>query len=409
MAQNNDGSPSTSKLKSRSPVISNASEPLIAVATPRKRTSSSPFAQLDDYEQFCVPEEDLPSKDISQLWQKPLKLTTSSLLPESYDGSNSKDVTPTRKDAFVRSKLLFDHLDSDEKKRSQKSYGSRHVRRTVSNPETATDNSSAPAFNPKKRLKLLNEETSPYEELINSKAALSVLKESNENEKASASSSALTPAVKKLFLKSPSDSVLSLPNCSIKTALEKMEEDPSLIGDGSTSYCLPIKNNGKHPDLKEITGETLAKLMEAKEDCQHVVFKVIDCRFPYEYLGGHIRGAINLYTKDQIKKELLEKKLATLSSKEDKRGFREILIFHCEFSSQRGPTMCHHLRKIDRAANVVSYPNLYYPELYVLFGGYKDFYEKFPSLCDPPEYVPMAHPEHTDNYRRYKSETKFNI
>lgn len=36
-----------------------------------------------------------------------------------------------------------------------------------------------------------------------------------------------------------------------------------------------------------------------------------------------------------------------------------------------------HLRNKDRELNETSYPNLHYPELYLLHGGYKLFFEKF--------------------------------
>jgi rhodanese-related sulfurtransferase len=56
---------------------------------------------------------------------------------------------------------------------------------------------------------------------------------------------------------------------------------------------------------------------------------------------------------------------------------RVIVIFHCEFSSERGPSLLRFLRNKDRALNEDVYPNLHYPELYLLEGGYKSFYENF--------------------------------
>lgn len=54
---------------------------------------------------------------------------------------------------------------------------------------------------------------------------------------------------------------------------------------------------------------------------------------------------------------------------------RLVLVFHCEFSSERGPRMCRFVRQKDRMMNL--YPNLHYPELYILKGGYKEFFPKF--------------------------------
>lgn len=67
-------------------------------------------------------------------------------------------------------------------------------------------------------------------------------------------------------------------------------------------------------------------------------YRVIDCRYPYEFEGGHIHGAENLYTPEQIMNELVNSKTESpnVSSEET---MRNIIIFHCEFSSERGPKL----------------------------------------------------------------------
>ena len=80
-----------------------------------------------------------------------------------------------------------------------------------------------------------------------------------------------------------------------------------------------------------------------------------------------IQNAVNMYTKDAIY-SLLQKKTSDAP---------HVLIFHCEFSSERGPKMYRFLREQDRELNKDSYPKLNYPEVYVMEGGYKAFYEKF--------------------------------
>ena len=48
---------------------------------------------------------------------------------------------------------------------------------------------------------------------------------------------------------------------------------------------------------------------------------------------------------------------------------KRVIVFHCEFSSERAPAMLRFLRKMDRAKN--RYPALDFPELYLLKDGYK--------------------------------------
>lgn len=72
-----------------------------------------------------------------------------------------------------------------------------------------------------------------------------------------------------------------------------------------------------------------------------------------------------------------------------------IIVFYCEFSSQRGPGSYHHLRNCDRHHNRLRYPNVWYPQTYVLQGGYKAFWETHPDSCEPRNYIPM----HDDRYK----------
>jgi M-phase inducer tyrosine phosphatase len=69
-------------------------------------------------------------------------------------------------------------------------------------------------------------------------------------------------------------------------------------------------------------------------------YRVIDCRFDYEYNGGHVPGAININTTMQLEEYFLgataEKPAPSVSGE---GGPKHILIFHCEFSAKRAPTL----------------------------------------------------------------------
>ncbi|KAH7820837.1 putative cell division cycle 25C [Monocercomonoides exilis] len=125
-----------------------------------------------------------------------------------------------------------------------------------------------------------------------------------------------------------------------------------------------------------ITSETLISVLLG--EYSEYNYLIIDCRFPYEYDAGHIVNAINIYREDQLEEVFLEHP--------SKNGDKTILIFHCEFSRQRGPLMATILRTADRSMNV--YPSLYYPQVFVLQGGYHDFFCQYRKFT--PFFVPEA-------------------
>ena len=49
-------------------------------------------------------------------------------------------------------------------------------------------------------------------------------------------------------------------------------------------------------------------------------------------------------------------------------------ILHCEHSQRRAPNTYRLIRELDRQLNLENYPLLFFPEIYILEGGYKQFY-----------------------------------
>ncbi|RSL66717.1 hypothetical protein CEP54_003616 [Fusarium duplospermum] len=136
--------------------------------------------------------------------------------------------------------------------------------------------------------------------------------------------------------------------------------------------------------IPRITRETLVDVLDGKY-CEHFDQKmVIDCRFEYEYDGGHIDGAVNYNDKDLLTRQLFETPMSG----------RVLLIFHCEYSAHRAPLMARHVRSEDRTVNAESYPKLTYPEVYILDGGYSGFFAEHRGRCYPQEYVEMSDENH---------------
>ncbi|XP_032366976.1 M-phase inducer phosphatase 2 [Etheostoma spectabile] len=200
----------------------------------------------------------------------------------------------------------------------------------------------------------------------------------------------------------PGCSLLQRSKSFCQTDIEKLldcQVGPNeLIGDFTKPFVLPTVE-GKHQDLKYITPDTMVASLSGKFN--HLVEQVIvmDCRYPYEFEGGHIKGALNLHQEDQVADFLL--KTPIVPSCPDKRV---VIIFHCEFSSERGPRMCRFVRERDRAAN--EYPNLHYPELYILKGGYKDFFPHFQAQCEPQSYRPMHHEDFKEDLRKFRLKSR---
>lgn len=202
---------------------------------------------------------------------------------------------------------------------------------------------------------------------------------------------------------------MSLNDAEIMSALARSENrnEPQLIGDFSKAYALPLME-GRHRDLKSISSETVAQLLNGEFDHQVASYRIIDCRYPYEFDGGHIRGAKNLYTHEQILEEFLSAAQTELQQQQNAvaGNKRNIIIFHCEFSSERGPKMSRFLRNLDRERNTHAYPALHYPEIYLLHNGYKEFYETQSELCQPSAYRPMLEPAYNEAYRHFRAKSK---
>ncbi|XP_004834998.1 M-phase inducer phosphatase 1 isoform X2 [Heterocephalus glaber] len=190
-------------------------------------------------------------------------------------------------------------------------------------------------------------------------------------------------------------SLVPSPKGTIENILDSDPRD--LIGDFSKGYLFHTVA-GKHQDLKYISPEIMASVLNGKFANLIKEFVIIDCRYPYEYEGGHIKGAVNLHMEEEVEDFLLKKPIVPTD------GRRVIVVFHCEFSSERGPRMCRYVREKDRLGN--EYPKLHYPELYVLKGGYKEFFLKCQALCEPPSYRPMHHEDFKEDLKKFRSRSR---
>ncbi len=141
---------------------------------------------------------------------------------------------------------------------------------------------------------------------------------------------------------------------------------------------------GQPDSIPRIARHTLLDILDGKYDEHYDQRMIIDCRFEYEFDGGHITGAVNYNDKELLSTNLFETGLPG----------RSLLVFHCEYSAHRAPIMARHVRKQDRTINVDQYPKLTYPEVYILDGGYSGFFMEHRDRCFPQNYVEMDAKEH---------------
>lgn len=173
---------------------------------------------------------------------------------------------------------------------------------------------------------------------------------------------------------------------------------------------VPIIERSKHPDLQRISSETVRpSLFIHFEFVFFVLFQlitllsnpsndllIIDARYPFEYTGGHIKSAENIYTDSDLR--LLFTKLISSSTRPS------MIVFHCEFSSERGPRLCRLFRSLDRQYNLSNYPYLSFPSIYLLDGGYAEFYQHScaGNFCQPNAYISMFEQQYKQELQIYR-------
>ncbi|KAI6250071.1 M-phase inducer phosphatase [Erysiphe necator] len=142
---------------------------------------------------------------------------------------------------------------------------------------------------------------------------------------------------------------------------------------------------GSPDSIPRISQETFLQILDGEFTDEFERKIIVDCRFEYEFEGGHIDGAVNYNDKELLAGQLF--------GSPDPR--KTLLIFHCEYSAHRAPIMARHIRKQDRACNIEQYPRLTYPEIYILDGGYSAFYARNRNRCFPQNYIEMGDKDHT--------------
>ena len=190
------------------------------------------------------------------------------------------------------------------------------------------------------------------------------------------------------------------PRTSYRRSNSMFEHPDKWMSDKKTEMCMEaIAEQTTQPEhalphfykseesIPRINEETLIAVLDGKYQSQYTATHIVDCRFEYEFDGGHILGAQNCTDREGFANSLLTPG-AALSQ-------RTLLIFHCEFSEKRAPTTAMHFRSKDREINAQHYPHLSFPEVYILEGGYSSFFKQHRARCYPQEHIAMEDEKHS--------------
>ena len=135
------------------------------------------------------------------------------------------------------------------------------------------------------------------------------------------------------------------------TCKKKVSPTPGLpdFGDEMNGKILPC-HKVREDGLARITASTMNGLLSGQFNDRLKRYHILDCRFDYEFAGGHIDGAVNVKSMEALEELLLspgtgvhiDGEALPSSSRSGELADCEqvVLIFHCEFSAKRAPTLC---------------------------------------------------------------------
>lgn len=129
--------------------------------------------------------------------------------------------------------------------------------------------------------------------------------------------------------------------------------------------------------VPRVSIHTVHRLLTTEIKCNYII---VDCRYPYEFEGGHIATAVSCPPNEKL--TLMD----WLFNPEHGVTVKSptVLVMHCEFSQCRAPRMATDVLReyLTRGLNTGL-------EVYIMKGGYCEFFRNYRQWCDPMEYIAM--------------------
>ncbi len=202
------------------------------------------------------------------------------------------------------------------------------------------------------------------------------------------------PRVRRRFKRSPSNKLLKtvLKRVQRQVNLQRLKENNPAEANSPPSPAIrrvlqatpsrPAQPKPTSPatlfenfsDIKYVSSSSVANLICTSAESSLSLVSIIDTRAPFEFELGHIKGSINIFTKETMQ-EYFDLENGTQHKP-------EVLIFYSQNFSQSELGLAHFLRALDARINRDTTHRLTFPRIYLLNDGFKTFQNDYPDLCE---------------------------
>ena len=166
---------------------------------------------------------------------------------------------------------------------------------------------------------------------------------------------------------------------SIGVRMQKMEQENASGKASASVTSIPSEIDASQGGIPMIDSNAVKKLL--LEDENGVV--LIDCRYFYEYRNGHISSSHNVVFPDDCQRGFIiaRDKLLNCANHRNSEKRDLVYVFYDDGEANamamhhRATQLFRHIRNLDRLDNMRTYPNLCFPNMFVLKGGFKAFIE----------------------------------